>query len=109
MSGTISILIVRRDEAANPGMPSQFCIGAGVDGALFRVLGPIMPSEHELFSALVTWCDCASLVNYNAESGIGFFQVIDDDAPEAGEVIELEAQDVQPDRTVIIIERCSQE
>lgn len=106
MSETISILILHHDEPSDPGMPSHFWIGAGVDGALFRVLGPKMPSEPELFSALVSWCDCASLTRYDPQTGLGVFQLIDDYVPEAGQVIELTAQDVQPDQTVIIIERC---
>ncbi|PAA33116.1 hypothetical protein CJU79_23090 [Pseudomonas fragi] len=102
----LSIQIIRRDDAPSPGMPSQFSIGAGVDGALFQILGLTRPTELELFSALVTWNDCASLVSYDLQSGVGFFQVIDDYAPNVGEVIELLIQDVKPDRTVIIYKRC---
>ena len=102
----LSIQIIRRDDAPSPGMPSQFSIGAGVDGALFQIIGATRPTELELFSALVTWSDCASLVSYDVQSGVGFFQVIDDYAPDVGEVIELLIKDVQPDRTVIIYERC---
>lgn len=105
MSKTISVLIVHHDDAPDPGMPSHFCMGAGVDGALFRVLGPHMPTEQELFGALVSWCDCASLTRYDPQTGVGVFQLIDDYAPEAGQVIELLANDSQPEKTVIIIER----
>lgn len=108
MSRAISVLVVRRNDAPEPGMPSQFCIGAGVEGVLFRVLGPIMPSEQELFSALSAWCDCASLVTYDMQSGVGLFQLVDDSAPDAGEVIELVVPDVQPVQTVIIIEHCKE-
>jgi hypothetical protein len=103
----ISILITRREDASDPSMPSQFWPGAGSEGAKFRVLGPVMPSELDLSAALSAWRDWSSLVSYDAESGVGYFQVIDDDAPPAGVIVELEAQDTtQIRRVTIIIERC---
>lgn len=107
MSKPIRLLILLRDEAHDPGMPSQFCAGAGSDGALFQVLGTTMPSELDLSAALSAWCDWSSLVSYDITSGVGYFRVIDDDAPPAGEIIELAAQDTSKSKqAIIIIERC---
>lgn len=107
MSQSIRILITRREDAPDPGMPSQFCPGAGSDGALFRVLDTTTPSEIDLSTALAAWCDWACLISYDAKSGVGYFRVIDDYAPAAGEIVELETQEVEQTRRVtIIIERC---
>ena len=107
MTDKISILITWREDAPDPGMPSQFWPGAGSEGAMFRVLGATMPTELDLSAALSAWRDWSSLVSYDAKSGVGYFQVIDDDAPPVGEIIELEAQDTDKIRRVaIIIERC---
>lgn len=107
MSQRIRLHITQREDAPAPEMPSQFCPGAGSDGAMFHVLGTTMPTELDLSAALSAWCDWSSLVSYDAKSGVGYFQVIDDDAPPVGEIIELEAQDTDKIRRVaIIIERC---
>jgi hypothetical protein len=102
----ISIVITRREDAPDPGMPSQFWPGAGSEGAMFRVLGRTMPTELDLSAALSAWRDWSSLVSYDAKSGVGYFQVIDDDAPSAGEIVELKALNTNLIRRVaIIIER----
>jgi hypothetical protein len=110
MSQRIRILITRREDAPDPAMPSQFFPGAGNDAAFFQVLGSTMPSEIELSTAITAWCDWACLNSYDASSGVGYFHVIDDYAPPAGEIVELEAQSAEQNRRVtIIIERCGKD
>jgi hypothetical protein len=85
----ITIQILRRDEAADPHMPSSFFPGCGSDGAQFQVQGKGRPTYSELSSALYQWADDSCLVNYSEETGIGYFRIVDGEAPEAGSVIEL--------------------
>lgn len=104
--GLIRLLIVSRQEALDPGMPSHFFPGAGSDSALFQVLGSVMPTELELTVALSRWCPWSSLANYRPSSGVGQFHVVDDEAPAAGDILELEVQDAdRVTRVTIVIER----
>lgn len=86
----ITIEILRRDEAPEPNMPSSFFPGCGSDGARFQVIGDDKPDDSDLCTALYRWADDACLVNYDQETGIGYFRIVDGEAPETGSVIDLE-------------------
>jgi hypothetical protein len=86
----ITIEILRRDEAPEPNMPSSFFPGCGSDGARFQVIGDDKPDESDLCTALYRWANDACLVNYDQETGIGYFRIVDGEAPEKGSVIDLE-------------------
>jgi hypothetical protein len=86
---SISIEILRRDEAPEPNMPSSFFAGCGSDGAQFKVKGEGKPSYEVISSALYRWADDSCLIRYEAETGVGYFRIVDGEAPEAGAVIDL--------------------
>jgi hypothetical protein len=86
----IRIEILRRDEASEPNMPSSFFPGCGSDGASFQVVGDDKPAYDDLCTALYSWADDACLIDYDHKTGVGYFRIVDGEAPEKGSVIDLE-------------------
>lgn len=95
MSNVIQILITRAEDAPAPGLPSYFCPGSGNSGALFQVIGEAIPAEVDLALALTSWNDCASLLSYDEMSGVGFLQVVDEDPPAAGTLLDLPRRSIR--------------
>ncbi|MDF4211101.1 hypothetical protein P2W50_31105 [Pseudomonas protegens] len=91
----IQVLITRAEDAPAPRLPSYFCPGSGNSGALFQVIGAVIPAELDLALALTSWNDCASLLSYDAVSGIGFLQVVDEEPPAAGTLLDLSCRPIR--------------
>lgn len=89
MTRKITILITRRLNKPSSTLPCLFYPGAGIEGAEFKVIACNVPGESELSRALIERDDCLSLLSYDARTGVGYFQLVDSEAPEAGELIEF--------------------
>lgn len=89
LSVDIEILITRHDGASNPDLPSHLFPGSGSDGAKFSVQGMYIPSYSDIDSRLSHWdMDCC-LVDYDENTGQGYFRMVDADAPAKGTLVVL--------------------
>lgn len=89
----IEILITKHDAASDPDLPSHLFPGCGSDGAGFAVQGPHIPSYIDIDKRLYRWDFDCCLVDYSEETGIGYFRMVDADAPAQGTLISLKHLD----------------
>jgi len=83
------IQILRNDAAPDSTLPSRFFPAAGSGGALFKVMGISLPSIELITQSLRRWCDDTMVMSYDADTGVGYFRVVDGDAPSPGATISL--------------------
>lgn len=89
----IEILITNHDAASDPDLPSHLFPGCGSDGAGFAVQGPHIPSYIDIDKRLYRWDFDCCLVDYSEVTGIGYFRMVDADAPAQGTLISLKHLD----------------
>lgn len=83
---TYQIEITRRIGAPDPSLPSQFFPGTGSDRGRFIVTGDRRPSYEEVSAYLQEEIVDFILMDYDLESGEGYFVVVDGEAPDAGTI-----------------------
>ncbi len=90
LSRTVCCITIGAVDAARaPNLPSHLFPGCGSDGAEFAVTHGRKPTRIEISDMLgQAIVDCV-VVEYNEDSGEGYFRVVDGDAPPTGAVIPL--------------------
>lgn len=86
----IFINILSNRPAPAPDLPSHLFPGCGSGGAEFKVLGPNFPPRSDLDKMLYETFVDASLTDYDERTGLGYFVIIDGDAPDAGLTLKLD-------------------
>lgn len=84
-----NILFLSSTPAPADNLPSLYFSQACCDGAEFQVEGQHFPTLDVMHSMLIAEDDEWNLVAYDEDTGRGFLQVIDWNAPEPGTVVSL--------------------
>lgn len=83
------ITVTNVNAAADPDLPSHLFPGSGSDGAAFKVTSGEIPNRELMYDLLYDNIVDCNLNQYDENAGVGYFTIIDGDAPPSGTVIPL--------------------